>query len=256
MNVLTGKRIFMGGAIAAGLAALAGCASKPPPPPPPPPPVIVIPPQPVPPRGASPLLAVPPRDAFGLRQTVNARISPAQTAWNLRAAYNVAALNCLQPQHAQIVEGYRAFLKAHAKQLTAINRRVDKEFREKHGTRFIPPREAYMTQVYNYFALPPTLPAFCDASLAMSLEAQTVKSADLEAFATRTLPSLDRVFEEFYLSYEQYQTDLAAWRARYMPAPAVSLPPAMQPAAGPAVSAPQPGFSTPAPSASPGTAGQ
>lgn len=256
MKVLIGKRIFIGGVIAASLAALAACAPKPPPPPPPPP-VVAIPPQPLPPRGASPNLLVPPRDAFGVRPTVNARISPTQSAWNLRAAYNVAALNCLQPQHAQIVESYRAFLKTHAKRLTAINKEVDKEFKEKHGARFIAPREAYMTQVYNYYAFPPTLPAFCDAALAMSVEAQTLKSADIEAFAARSVPALDRVFEEFYLSYEQYRTDLAAWRARY--APVVTLPPTVQPAAAPltgpaALPGPaQPGLPspTPVPSATP-----
>jgi hypothetical protein len=203
------------------LTVLAGCAPKAAPPMIIPPPVVVVPPQPMPPRGASPKLVPPPVNAFGVRQTVNVGLTPAQTTWNLRSAYNVAALNCTQPEHAQILTNYGAFLKTHSKKLDAVNKEVDKEFRAKHGARFIPPRETYNTQVYNFFALPPTLPSFCDAALAMSNEAAT--SAELDAFAARNLPMLDTVFVDFYRSFDQYRTDLAAWQAKYM-SPAAAAP--------------------------------
>jgi len=183
---------------------------------PPPPKLVVIPPQPMPPRGASPNLVTPPVDAYGVRRTINTGISPAQTTWNLRSAYNVAALNCLDPKHAQILVNYREFLKTHAKKLTAVNKAVDAEFKTKFGPKFIAPRELYMTQVYNYFALPPTQPSFCDAALAMSTEAATLKSADIDSFAARSLPSIEQVFLRFYTSFDQYRVDLAAWQAKYM----------------------------------------
>lgn len=242
--MISGKRQgFLAGAALVGLAAVAGCGPKEPPVSAPPPVVVVIPPQPRPPLGASNNLVVPPRDALGNRQTVNVGISNAQTLWNLRSAYNVAALNCMRPEHAQIVVNYRAFLKAHAKALAAANRTVDTEFKAKHGPRFIPPREAYMTQVYNYFALPPTLPAFCDAALAMSTEGMTLASKDLDSFAMRRLPTLEQVFLDFYNSYDQYRSDLAAWQARYAPqtvTPAVVGPSA----AGAAPSVPAPSAQT------------
>lgn len=226
--MISGKRnVFLGSAGLAALAGLAGCGPKAPPVSAPAPVVVVIPPQPRPPVGASTNLIVPPRDALGNRRTVNVGISSAQTLWNLRSAYNVAALNCMRPEHAQIVVNYRAFLKAQAKGLAAANKAVDSEFKAKHGARFIPPREAYMTQVYNYFALPPTLPAFCDAALAMSNEGMTLASKDLDSFAMRNLPTLEKVFLDFYNSYDQYRSDLAAWQARYAPQtlqPAVVLP--------------------------------
>jgi hypothetical protein len=173
---------------------------------------------------------VPSLDALGVRRTVNYQISPEQITWNLRSAYNVAALNCLEPKHAQIVVNYRAFLRAQEKKLTAVNKALDQEFKVRDGATFVRSREAYMTQVYNYFALPPTLPAFCDAALAMSIEAQAVPSAELDAFAARSLPTLDRVFLRFFLSYDQYRADLAAWQAKYYastvrPPAAIVLPP-------------------------------
>jgi len=216
-------RILGIGMTGLALAALAGCgpkkvASAPPPPAP----VVAIPPQPYPPMGASNNMFVPPFNPLGMRQTINTGISAAQTTWNLRSAYNVAALNCLKPEHAQLVVNYRAFLKDHAKKLLAVNKAVDAEFKAKHGASFIRPREAYMTQVYNYFALPPTLPGFCDAAMAVSIEAQTVKSADLDAFAMRALPQLEQPFLTFFNSYDQYRVDLAAWQTRY--GPPVTLP--------------------------------
>jgi hypothetical protein len=205
------------------ITALAGCAPKAAPPPMiVPPPVVVVPPQPMPPRGASPKLVPPPINALGVRQTVNVGLTPAQTTWNLRSAYNVAALNCTQPEHEQIVVNYRAFLKSHAKKLDAANKEVDKEFKAKHGARFIPPRETFNTQVYNYFALPPTLPSFCDAALVMSNEAAAAPVNDFDAFAARSLPMLETVFVDFYRSYDQYRTDLAAWQAKYMSSSAAS----------------------------------
>lgn len=212
------RRIAASGLIVSALAlGLASCAPKPAPTPPPPPPrkVAIIPPKPTPPNGASLNIAVPPADANGLRRSINRGISPNQMVWNLRSAYNVAALNCHAPQHADILPRYRAFLTTHAKALTAINKKVDAEFKGRYGAKFIAPREEYMTAVYNHFALPPTMTDFCDAVTAMSRDGVAVKSADLEAFAVRSLPNVEVVFDSFYRRYDAYRADLAAWEAQY-----------------------------------------
>lgn len=239
MDKFVSRRMFRVGVATTGLLALAACGAKDAPPVVAvAPPKIVVPPQPMPPMGASPNLVVPAMTPTGVRQTINTGASQTQVLWNLRSAYNVAALNCQQPQHAPILANYKTFLTAHAKTLTAANRKVDQEFKTRYGASFIRPREAYMTQVYNFYALPPTLLNFCDAALAVSNESQSVKSADLEAFAAQSLPRLDRVFENFYLSYEQYRTDLSAWKTRYTPPTVVTLAPAGFAPTGAALSAP------------------
>ncbi|WP_068072068.1 hypothetical protein [Novosphingobium lentum] len=212
-----------GGRFAAvfGTALLAACAKAPPPPPPPPPPpmVIPVPAKPTPPYGASLGIPVPPTDANGLRRSVDRNITPAQMTWNLRSAFNVAALNCNNPKHAEILPNYKAFLISQSKVLKSTNARVDAEYRKTYGAKYIPYREAYMTSVYNHFALPPTLPAFCDAALIVGREALTIKPADLDAFSFRSLPTIEVVFDDFYRQYEQYLANLAAWQARYGPPP-------------------------------------
>ncbi len=176
---------------------------------------VAIPLRPYPPNGAAPNMVLPPVDAAGLRKSVNRGISPAQIVWNLRSAYNVAALNCMQPKHAEILTGYRNFLNSNLRTLLKANRTVDAEFRGLYGKRSVASREKYMTVVYNHFAFPPIMTEFCDAVLVMSREAQTVKATELEAFAARSLPSIEVVYDDFYRRYEQYRADLAAWEASY-----------------------------------------
>lgn len=226
-------------ALGAGLMILASCADakpkvKPVPPPPPkpaPPPVVYIPPRPTPPLGAAPTTLIPPMGANGVRQTINAGITPSQTVWNLRSAYNVAALNCLRPEHAEILVGYKLFLKTQKVGLAKANAGVNTDFRRRYGAAFVRPREAYMTKVYNFYAFPPTVPNFCDAALAVALESKTVKPVDLTAFSARSLAALDKVFDSFFIGFEQYRADAAAWDAKYSPKPVVAGPlPAVTPA--------------------------
>jgi hypothetical protein len=158
---------------------------------------------------------VPPVGADGLRVSVNRALTPAQSIWNLRSAWNVAALDCSPTTFPDIAPAYRDFLKKFAKGLKVTNRKIDSEFRKKYGAKYIASREAYMTQVYNHDALPPTLDEFCKAIGAVGRDAATVKPAELEQFAVRSLPNVEIVFDEFYRHYAQYQQDLAAWEARY-----------------------------------------
>jgi hypothetical protein len=233
------SKFSVAGGIAAvlGTVLVAGCGDKKPVlvALPPPPIAVAIPPRPYPPIGAPSRMTIPTLGVDGVRQTVNAHLTPSQTLWNFRSAYNVAALNCLRPEHAEIIIGYRAFLKKHARPLTAANRGVDNEFKSKYGARFIAPREAYMTQVYNYFANPVTLRAFCDATVTMTRSLEPVSTADLPSYSAVELPKIEQVFEAFFRAYEQYRADAANWDAKYAPHPVVSS--AVTPGQGPSITA-------------------
>lgn len=160
-------------------------------------------------------MVVPLAGPDGIRQTVNADISAVQRAWNLRSAYVVAALNCLKPEHAGILEGYKSFITTHEKGLSRLNSEVEKEWRAKFGSGYKRARDSYTTSVYNYFALPPSLPRFCDAALEMSRESLLISDAELQPFAERNLLKLEAVFDDFFDSYEQYRVAVASWDAQY-----------------------------------------
>lgn len=230
---------------AMGILALAACATPAPPPPPPPPAPavqIVPPPRPLPPIGANAGMILPQRAVNGVRQTINAFITPAQTTWNLRSAFNVAALNCVGPQYEPLVANYQTFLTRFSRPLATANTASLREFNAQYGREGRSAQDAYLTKVYNYFALPPVHDAFCDRALALSGQAATVAPADLDAFAAQALPSIESVFEAFFVSYEAYQRELADWDAKYGPNPPLD-PYAVQQAiaaAPPAPAAPQP----------------
>lgn len=209
------RNLCAAGVALAAVAALSACGGEKKPVVSAPPKPVQIPQKPYPPNQASSNLALPAMGSDGLYRSVNRGISPAQATWNLRSAYNVAALNCNAPQHAEITPGYRAFLTKHTRTLSAVNRAVDAEFRSRHGARFVAPREAYMTEVYNHFAFPPTKTDFCDAMLAINRDVAVVKSSELEAFSVRSLPNVEIVFDDFYRRYARYQSDLAAWQTQY-----------------------------------------
>ena len=167
------------------------------------------------PRAPTPNFAMPQMGADGLFVSINRGIAPAQITWSLRSAYNVAALNCQEPARTEITNGYGVFLKAHARRLRLVNSGVDGVFRQQYGSAFLAPREKYITELYNHYAFPPTLPAFCETLLQVSREAQLVKPADLDAFAARSLPVIEKVFDDFLLRYATYRADLQAWEAQY-----------------------------------------
>lgn len=181
-------------------------------------------------------MTIPMVAATGVRQTVNANISTAQTTWNLRSALNVAALNCLDPEYTGLVDNYWAFLKRNAKVLSSTNRALRGEFRERYGQSYLDDQDAYMTKVYNYFALPPAKNEFCEVSFAISKEALQVVPDDLDTFAATALPRIEGVFEDFFRAYEQYRVDLQAWNSQYGPSPVTTTvqgyATAMEPAAG------------------------
>lgn len=218
---ITIVKIVRAGAVAAaaaGAALVAGCTPPPPPAPPPPPPPVqeAFPARPLAPGNAQDGLAVPPLDAMGVRQTVNAGLTSAQTVWNLRSAYNVAALNCGGPEFAAMAERYGAFLETHTRELSATNRALGSEFRQKYGPGYKDVQDRYMTQVYNYFALPPALGRFCPAALSMSEALLAAPKGELDLAAAVELPKLEAVFAQFYSEYEAYRLAATAWDARYL----------------------------------------
>ena len=216
-------------AVAAGVAALAGCKTVAPPPPPPPPAAAqaeIIPLRPVPPNGAAYIMPIPPRGIDGARLTVNHGLSADERAWHFRAAWNVAALNCLDAEHQPVLDGYRAMLKNHAKTLTALNTRVDQAYRQQHSSTASArtARDKKMTMVYNYFALPPARGEFCQAAVTMAQASLANPKADLMQFAASYFPMMEQPFENFFLAYEDYVQQSAQWDARYGPRYGASQP--------------------------------
>jgi len=176
-----------------------------------------VPYRPVPPGGASYTMLLPPMQADGQRTTLNSNLDDNTALWHFRSAWNVAALNCLGADQTAILQGYSSFLKKYSRGLAAANAAIDQRFVRQNGSqaRGIRAREAYMTQVYNYFALPPANEAFCNAALGIANEYLAAPPASASELAAAGLPRFEAVFQGFFRQYQEYQVASAAWDERW-----------------------------------------
>jgi hypothetical protein len=218
--------------------AMAACAPKPAPvPPPKPKPVVVVPPKPViptkpwPPGGAASSTKLPAYGGDGVRITPNRGLTRDESIWHFRAALNVAALNCQGPVWGEIAQNYNKLLIVHKARLTQANTAVDNEYRKRYpGQNALRVRDTKMTDLYNYFALPPVKQEFCDTALRKTQEGILVPLTAFPEYSMGALNDFDGIFLRFYDAYAKYQTDLADWNLKYGPPPAPPSAPATAPA--------------------------
>lgn len=185
------------------------------PPPPPPPPAM-----PVPPGGAALSMSIPPVGLDGVRVTPNRGLSRDEQIWHFRSALNVAALNCQGPVWGQIATEYNKFIVTHKVVLSKTSKAVDREYIKRYpGQNGLRQRDTKMTDLYNYFALPPVRAEYCDMSLRKVTEANLVPTEALAEYAIGGISDIDGVFVRFYDAYVQYERDLADWNMKYAPKP-------------------------------------
>lgn len=176
----------------------------------------VIPPMPLPPGGAAVTMRVPPLGLDGVRTTPNRTLSREEHIWHLRSGLNVAALNCQGPVWGEIAQNYNRYLQVHKARLAQANKAVDSEYVKRHpGQNGLRVRDTKMTDLYNYFALPPVRAEFCDKSLAKSREIIGIPSTALPEYSFGALADLDAVFINFFNAFEKYKVDIVEWNARY-----------------------------------------
>lgn len=213
-------------------AVVAACAPAPAPipaPAPAPRPVVVAPPpppaMPLPPGGAAVTMRIPAIGTDGVRITPNRSLTREENIWHLRSALNVAALNCQGPVWGEIAQNYNRYLQVHKSRLAQTNRTVDSEYVKKFpGQNALRIRDTRMTDLYNYFALPPVRAEFCDKSLLKSREIVAIPTTALPEYSFGALNDVDAVFINFFNAFEQYQRDLADWNVRYGPQARLNTP--------------------------------
>ena len=172
------------------------------------------------------LTIVPMLRTDGLRDTINRDLGPLETLWHVRAALNVAALSCTGPLYERLVGDYNAFITNNSASLSNANSAIIRKFQREIGADYKAEHDRHQTQLYNYWSFSPLRRPFCDQAVQISQRAIVTKSADLDAFAQRALPELEKPFTDFYLAYEEYQRDLKAWQVQYGDPAAEISPPA------------------------------
>ena len=160
----------------------------------------------------------------GVRATPNRFLSPDEQIWHFRSALNVAALNCQGPVWGQIALEYNKFIQVHKKQLSKTSKTVDREYVKRYpGQNGLRVRDTKLTDLYNYFALPPVRAEYCDAALRKLTEVNLLATDALPGYAMGGLTEIDGIFIRFFDAYAQYERDLADWNMKYAPAPPIMV---------------------------------
>lgn len=215
-------------AIVIAVSAVSACA-PPPKPVPVPPPVIIAPPppppaMPLPPGGAAASLRIPIVGLDGIRTTPNRFLSRDEQIWHFRSALNVAALNCQGPVWGQIAVQYNNFIKVHKKDLAKTSKAVDREYVKRYpGQNGLRMRDTKLTDLYNYFALPPVRAEYCDTALRKVTEVNLLPVAAFADYAIAGITEIDGIFIRFFDAYAQYERDLADWNMKYAPPPPIMV---------------------------------
>jgi hypothetical protein len=76
-------------------------------------------------------------------------------------------------------------------------------------------REAVMTGVYNYFAIPAVRQGMCDTALAVANGYLLEKPEGIVPYAISNLARFESEYQRFFNEYDQYVADSTAWDLRY-----------------------------------------
>jgi hypothetical protein len=211
------------------ISAVAACAPTPvkvAPPPIPLPPPSRPPAMPLPPGGAALSMSIPPIGLDGVRITPNKGLSRDEQIWHFRSALNVAALNCQGPVWGRIAVEYNTFIVTHKVMLSKTSKAVDREYIARFpGQNGLRVRDTKMTDLYNYFALPPVRAEYCDMSLRKVTEANRLPKEALAEYAIGGIKDIDGIFVRFYDAYVRYERDLADWNMKYAQRPVYASTP-------------------------------
>jgi hypothetical protein len=165
----------------------------------------------------------PPRAADGGYQTINHGIDAKQTMWHVRAALNVAAIGCRSDADAVLVPAYNTLLKDQKAALASADAAVKADFHKRLGSGWQTAHDAYMTQLYNFFAQPAAKARFCAAADSVAPQAAAVPAGGFETFAQTALPQLEAPFIASFRAVDDYRLALAQWTAEQNGAPRTDL---------------------------------
>lgn len=124
-----------------------------------------------------------------LRNPTPAEIE-ANAVWNLRAALNVAALQCQFSKFLQTVNNYNAFLRHHSEELVAAQMVMLGHFRRLDGARAATSFDQYTTRTYNSYSTLDAQYNFCIAAGDVGRRVLAIPQGQLGLFARTRGPQI------------------------------------------------------------------
>jgi hypothetical protein len=114
----------------------------------------------------------------------------ANAVWNLRAALNIAALQCQYLPQLGTVQIYNTMLRQHAAELDRARLTMIGHFKRYDGARAQNSFDQYTTKTYNSYSTLDAQKAFCEATAKAGKEVLELPTGGLSEAATRLVPDI------------------------------------------------------------------
>lgn len=114
----------------------------------------------------------------------------AHALWSLRAALNVAALQCQFSPFLATVRNYNQMLRHHSGELDRARKTLASHFKRYDGSQSQKQFDQYTTRTYNSFSTLDAQLSFCDAAGAIGRQALALPKGQLSQFAVQRLTDI------------------------------------------------------------------
>jgi hypothetical protein len=132
----------------------------------------------------------------------------ANAIWNVRAALNVAALQCQYSKYLATTPNYNAFLKHHADEMKNAQAVLMAHFKRYEGAKATAAFDSYLTKTYNSYSTLDAQYQFCEAAGVIGRQVLVIPKGKLGAEALEHMPQIRAAFAERALSPALTVTDL------------------------------------------------
>ena len=143
---------------------------------------------------AEPEVRVPPGGFMVPKEVVLKNPTPAEreanAVWNVRAALNVAALQCQFSPFLRTVKTYNSFLQAHSEELSRAQATMVGHFKRTDGAKALTSFDMYTTRTYNSYSTLDAQYAFCNAAGIVGRRALAVPKGKLGVTALANGPQI------------------------------------------------------------------
>lgn len=146
--------------------------------------------------------------AVALRPTTPVE-AEANAIWNIRAALNVAALQCQFSPYLDAVKNYNSFLTHHSEELTRAQATMVAHFKRYDGAKSVNSFDQYTTKTYNSYSTLDAQYQFCDAAGRVGREVLATPKGKLGSEAIRRNPEMRASLAQQPLSPALAVNDLA-----------------------------------------------
>jgi hypothetical protein len=129
-------------------------------------------------------------------QSVTATETKAEALWKMRAALNVAALQCQYNPSLKVVDNYNQFVKRHNSELESARTTMEGSYRRRFGKAWAGQFDRYNTRTYNSFSATGVQVAYCNKMGEVGTKSLALEPGTLMAYAEATVPEIRAIFPQ------------------------------------------------------------